>query len=344
MEIENNHHKIGLALAYVAGTYIFVRSRPCLNIKFLQNLLNFPNEDDDASLLKSSTTTSCYYQIVSKEVTQGSATFNDPLKSPPRSKTVSFNAFRNSKDNQEGNSSENSSCENLLLLTPMRKSFDELEPIVKKIGNTTETGDVIVLGIAGGSGSGKTTLAKAIYESLGESSITFISHDSYYKDLSHLSMKEREKTNFDHPDSLDTDLLVQHLIALKNGEDVCIPCYDYASHSRKISGSILPPRSIILLEGILIFNDPNLYKLIDVKIFVDTDDDIRLIRRIQRDTVERGRTLKGVISQYINTVRPMHLQFVEPSKRNADIIVPVGLNSVALDLVVSKLKSVIGVK
>jgi len=321
------HNKIGFALAYVAGTYIYVRSRKYLSIKFLHGWLN---------RLNGPTTE------MSHDHNDVAANSNELLKSPPKAKSTPFNAFRNSKDKQECNSSE-SSCENLLLLTPMRKSFDELEPIVQKIGNTSQTGDVIVLGIAGGSGSGKTTLAKAIYESLGEMNITFISHDSYYKDLSHLTMKEREKTNFDHPDSLDTDLLVKHLIDLKNGEDVCIPCYDYATHSRKSSGTILPPRSIVLLEGILIFNDPNLYKLIDVKIFVDTDDDIRLIRRIQRDTVERGRTLKGVIAQYINTVRPMHLQFVEPSKRNADIIVPVGLNSVALDLVVSKLKSVIGV-
>jgi uridine kinase len=217
-----------------------------------------------------------------------------------------------------------------------------VEPIVKRIDNHTVDDDIVIVGIAGGSGSGKTTLARAIFESLGkEENITYISHDSYYKDISHLTMSEREKENFDHPDSLDTALLIEHLAALKRKEQVFIPTYDYATHSRLKGHQALPSRRVILLEGILIFVDPALYEQIDVKIFVDTEDDIRLIRRIQRDTMERGRTLKSVITQYIKTVRPMHLQFVEPSKRNADIIVPVGLNSVALDLVVSKLKAVI---
>lgn len=223
-------------------------------------------------------------------------------------------------------------------LTPVSGSISVAEPLVKKIEQSSPT-EIIVIGIAGGSGSGKTTLAKAIYESIGEDNITFISHDSYYKDLSHLTIEQRAQQNFDHPDSLDTALLVEHVIALKKRQTVYIPSYDYTTHSRIIGTTEAAPRPVVLVEGILIFSDKALYDLMDVKIFVDTDDDIRLIRRIQRDTLERGRSLMGIINQYMSTVRPMHLQFVEPSKRNADIIVPVGLNSVALDLVVSKLKS-----
>lgn len=223
-------------------------------------------------------------------------------------------------------------------LTPVSGSISVAEPLVKKIEESSPS-EIIVIGIAGGSGSGKTTLAKAIYESIGEDNITFISHDSYYKDLSHLTIEQRAQQNFDHPDSLDTALLVEHVIALKNRETVYIPSYDYTTHSRIVGTTKAIPRPVVLVEGILIFSNKALYDLMDVKIFVDTDDDIRLIRRIQRDTLERGRSLMGIINQYMSTVRPMHLQFVEPSKRNADIIVPVGLNSVALDLVVSKLKS-----
>lgn len=251
-----------------------------------------------------------------------------PLNSPSKkeSKTISV-VRKNAKVSNYGSS------EDLLALTKKN-----IEPLVNHVGDSSESGNIIVLGIAGGSGSGKTTLARAIYETLGEENITYITHDSYYKDLSHLPKSEREKQNFDHPDSLETSLLVQHVKALKAKQQVTVPTYDYSSHTRRHVNEVLPPRPIILIEGILIFHDPELYDLMDIKIYVDTDDDIRIIRRIQRDTVERSRTLKSVINQYINTVRPMHLQFVEPSKRNADIIVPVGLNSVALDLVVSKLK------
>jgi uridine kinase len=227
----------------------------------------------------------------------------------------------------------------LLMLSPATSSVKLVAPIVDRIDSTSEKGGIIVIGIAGGSGSGKTTLARAIYDAIGAENISFISHDSYYKDLSHLIIEEREKQNFDHPDSLDTALLVQHVTSLKNGHSVEIPTYDFKIHSRTKNTISLTARPVILVEGILIFTDPSLYELIDIRIFVDTDDDIRMIRRLQRDTLERGRTLNSVIHQYIQTVRPMHLQYVEPSKRNADIIVPVGLNSVALDLVVSKLKS-----
>lgn len=231
------------------------------------------------------------------------------------------------------------SSNGLLMLSPASTNAKLVAPIVDRIDNTSEKGGIIVIGIAGGSGSGKTTLAKAIYDAIGVENISFISHDSYYKDLSHLTIEQREKQNFDHPDSLDTALLVQHVLALKSGKTVDVPTYDFKTHSRAKATITLNARPVILVEGILIFTDPALYEQIDIRIFVDTDDDIRMIRRLQRDTLERGRTLASVIHQYIQTVRPMHLQYVEPSKRNADIIVPVGLNSVALDLVVSKLKS-----
>lgn len=226
-----------------------------------------------------------------------------------------------------------------LMLSPATSNALLVAPLVSRISSSSESGGIIVIGIAGGSGSGKTTLAKAIYESIGEENITYISHDSYYRDLSHLKLSQREKQNFDHPDSLETSLLVEHVKILKSGAHCEIPTYDFKTHARRAETQPLIARAVILVEGILIFTDPALYELIDIRLFVDTDDDIRLIRRIQRDTIERGRTLPSVIKQYIDTVRPMHLQFVEPSKRNADIIVPVGLNSVALDLVVSKLKS-----
>lgn len=230
--------------------------------------------------------------------------------------------------------------------SPTIQSLDDLSAhlstafIGRKIDeNPSSNIPPLVLGIAGGSGSGKTTLATAICNKFGLENITLISHDLYYKDLSHLPMSEREKNNFDHPDSLDTALLVEHVKALMEGAEVDIPAYDYATHSRIQQGTHVLATPVIMLEGILLFSEPALVDLMDVKIFVDADDDIRLIRRLQRDTEERGRTLQGVIKQYMATVRPMHKQFVEPSKRNADIIVPEGLNSVALDLLVTKLQS-----
>ena len=226
-------------------------------------------------------------------------------------------------------------------LTPISNSIIATEPILQKIGYSTDEGEVIVIGIAGGTGSGKTTLAKAIYESVGSDNVTYISHDAYYKDLAHLSISQREKHNFDHPDSLDTTLMVEHLGLLKRNMGARIPTYDYTTHTRCEAVEEVFPRPIILIEGILIFADPRLVQLMDIKIYVDTDDDIRLVRRIQRDTVERGRSIQSIITQYMKTVRPMHSQFVEPSKQNADIIVPAGLNSVALDLVVNKLQYIV---
>lgn len=199
--------------------------------------------------------------------------------------------------------------------------------------------NIMVIGIAGGSGSGKTTLAQAIYDAIGEENITYISHDSYYRDISHLPLEEREKQNFDHPQSLETSLLVEQLAELKKGNSVAIPRYDFGTHSRLNERDMTFPRPVILVEGILIFSEPKLLDLFDIRVFVDTEDDIRLIRRIQRDTVERKRTLESILHQYLTTVRPMHLEFVESSKKNAHIIVPVGLNNVALELVVSRLKA-----
>lgn len=215
---------------------------------------------------------------------------------------------------------------------------DELsvKPIIKKISDNS--GEIIVIGIAGGSGSGKTTMAQAIYKEIGAERITYISHDSYYMDQSHLTSVEREGLNFDHPSILDTDLLVQHILQLRSGCAVDIPRYDFATHTRAKETDHHIPNRIILVEGILIFTSLELIKLMDVKIFVDTADDIRFIRRLQRDTTERKRDISSVISQYLSTVRPMHLEFVEPSKQHADIIVPYGLNSVALDLIVGKLQ------
>jgi uridine kinase len=214
---------------------------------------------------------------------------------------------------------------------------DEINVKPITVHSNMSSPSVIVIGIAGGSGSGKTTLADAIYKEVGVGNITYISHDSYYRDQSHLSAAERETLNFDHPDILDTDLLVEHIRQLKGGKSVRIPRYNFGSHTRDKETEPREPRKIILVEGILIFSCMELVKLMDVKIFVDTPDDIRLIRRMRRDATERGREVASIITQYLTTVRPMHLEFVEPSKKNADVIVPVGVNSVALDLIVSKL-------
>jgi uridine kinase len=201
----------------------------------------------------------------------------------------------------------------------------------------------LILGIAGGSGSGKTTVARVILDRVGEHHIAFIPHDAYYKDLNHLTLAERAAVNFDHPDSLDTPLLIEHVRALKASKPVAIPIYDFKTHSRTLQTIALAPQSVILVEGILIFVEKELRDLFDVKIFVDTDADIRLIRRLQRDIAERGRTADSVIQQYLATVRPMHQEFVEPSKRFADVIIPEGgFNEVALDMVVARIQALLG--
>ena len=184
-----------------------------------------------------------------------------------------------------------------------------------------------VIGIAGGTGSGKTTVARRIYDSLHLDSAVFLDHDSYYRELDHLPMEERRRVNFDHPDSLDNDLLVEHLQRLLEREPIDKPVYDFAAHTRAGSTVRIEPRDVILVEGILIFVDPRLRDLFDLKIFVDTEADVRFIRRMRRDLELRGRNVESVIEQYLGTVRPMHFEFVEPSKRYADVIIPRGGNN-----------------
>ncbi len=197
-----------------------------------------------------------------------------------------------------------------------------------------------VIGIAGGTGSGKTTFSRELVASLMTNRIVYISHDSYYRDLSNLPFSERVKVNFDHPDSLETDLLIKHLETLCRGEAVDIPVYDFVQHTRSQEVEHIEPKPVILVEGILIFAVKELRDLMDMKIFVDTDADIRFMRRLTRDIEERGRSLKSVCDQYINVVRPMHEAFVEPSKVYADIIVPRGGHNIAaLDMVAAKVRT-----
>ena len=200
----------------------------------------------------------------------------------------------------------------------------------------------LVIGIAGGSGSGKTTVAQAILQRVGPDRISFLQHDAYYKDLSGLPLAQRIEVNFDHPNSLDSELLTQHIRDLRDGRSVEVPIYDFSHHSRTTKTYTVQARGVILVEGILIFAEPSLRDLFDVKIYVDTDSDLRLIRRLQRDITERGRTTESVIKQYLNTVRPMHLEFVEPSKRYADVIIPEGgFNTAALDMVVARIETML---
>jgi uridine kinase len=200
----------------------------------------------------------------------------------------------------------------------------------------------LVIGIAGGSGSGKTTVAQTILQRVGPDRISFLQHDSYYKDLSGLPPAQRVVVNFDHPNSLETDLLIQHVLQLKNGHAVDVPIYDFSTHSRTDRTFTVQPRGVILVEGILIFVEAPLREIFDVKIFVDTDSDLRFIRRLQRDISERGRTVESVIKQYQTTVRPMHMEFVETSKRYADVIIPEGgFNIAALDMVVAHIESLL---
>ena len=200
----------------------------------------------------------------------------------------------------------------------------------------------LVIGIAGGSGSGKTTVAQEILQRVGPERIAYIQHDSYYKDLTGLPPTQRAEVNFDHPNSLETELLICHIEQLKAGKSIEVPIYDFSTHSRTDRSFTVNPRGVIIVEGILIFADAALRTLFDVKIFVDTDADIRLIRRLQRDISERGRTAQSVIKQYQSTVRPMHLEFVEPSKRYADVIIPEGgFNTAALDMVVARIESLL---
>ncbi len=197
----------------------------------------------------------------------------------------------------------------------------------------------LVIGVAGGSGSGKTTVVRRIVDALGGSGVTVLEHDRYYRDRNDLRLEERAALNYDHPDSLETDLMVRHVKELRSGHGIEAPVYDFTLHARVSATEGVVPTRALIVEGILIYTDAALRALMDIKVFVDTDDDTRFIRRLQRDTRERGRTMQSVIEQYLSTVKPMHLEFVEPSKRYADIIIPQGgHNAVAIDMVLTLIR------
>ena len=196
-----------------------------------------------------------------------------------------------------------------------------------------------IIGITGGTGSGKTTVAQKIFDSLNGINVIIIQQDAYYIDLGHLVLEERKKINFDHPSSIDNELLVEHLNQLISGKEIEIPIYSFTNYTRMKETTRVTPQDIIILEGILVLEEKKVRDLLDVKIYVDTDEDERFIRRLIRDTKQRGRTMESVIEQYLTVVKPMFLQFVEPSKRYADIVIPQGgLNDVAIDIIVSKIK------
>ncbi|WP_027634118.1 uridine kinase [Clostridium hydrogeniformans] len=200
----------------------------------------------------------------------------------------------------------------------------------------------IFIGIAGGTGSGKSTIAKEIYGQFNEDCIAMIEHDAYYKDQSKIPFEERVKTNYDHPNALDTALLIEHIEYLCTGNAIKKPIYNFAEHTRQEETILVEPRDIIIVEGIMILEEPRLRDLLDIKIYVDTDADVRIIRRLVRDINERGRTVDSVIEQYLGVVRPMHMQFVEPTKRYADIIIPEGgHNRVAIDIMVANIKHIL---
>jgi uridine kinase len=201
----------------------------------------------------------------------------------------------------------------------------------------------VIIGVAGGSGSGKTTVVETIVRSLGANQVSCIQHDSYYYDRSTVPPEERVHINYDHPDALESPLLVRHLELLKAGQPVNVPVYDFSRHSRTDETVVVYPRRVIILEGILILADAELRRLMDIMVFVDTDADLRILRRIDRDIRERGRDLDSVVEQYLESVRPMHLEFVEPSKRYAHVIIPEGgHNRVAVDMLVTKIRSIVG--
>ena len=200
----------------------------------------------------------------------------------------------------------------------------------------------VIIGIAGGTGSGKTTVARAIHDRVGKDRIEWISHDSYYRNFEGLSPEERHHINFDHPDSLETELLVRHVDVLRKGSAVEVPIYDFTTHSRTTNTHRVEPRKVIIVEGILVLAEPELRKKIDIKLFVDTPADIRFMRRLVRDIKTRGRSLESVIEQYVTTVRPMHEEFVEPSKRHADLIIPEGgENHVAIDAIIARVEGLL---
>ncbi|WP_068674411.1 uridine kinase [Oceanobacillus sp. Castelsardo] len=203
----------------------------------------------------------------------------------------------------------------------------------------------VIIGVTGGSGSGKTSVTKSICNKFSDKTILVIEQDYYYKDQSHLPFEDRLKTNYDHPLAFDNDLLIEHLHDLLDNKSINKPVYDYKLHTRSNETILIEPKDVIIIEGILILEDPRLVNLMDIKVFVDTDSDIRIIRRLSRDIKERGRSLDSVIEQYLNEVRPSHLQFIEPTKRYADIIIPEGgENHVAIDLMASKIENILSKK
>ncbi len=199
----------------------------------------------------------------------------------------------------------------------------------------------VIIGIAGGSGSGKTTIAEAVVTAVGDNTVVLVQHDSYYRDLPHLEFEERSKVNYDHPDSLETELLIHHIEELRAGREVHRPVYDFAVHRRTDKTVLVRPEPVVVIEGILVLSEPDLRKTMDLRIYVDADADLRLMRRLRRDIIERERTFESVMQQYEQTVRPMHLQFVEPSKRYADIIVPNGYNAGAVGTITSMMRDVL---
>lgn len=203
------------------------------------------------------------------------------------------------------------------------------------------TAGPLIIGIAGGSGSGKTTIARSIVDAIGEERVTLIQHDAYYRRQTHLSLEDRARVNYDHPDSLETDLLVSHLEQMIAGKAVEIPVYDFTVHDRSEEALPIEPRPVVIVEGILVLFEPALRRLMDLKVFVDTDADLRIARRWARDMEERGRTFESVREQYLSTVRPMHLQFVEPTKRYADMVIPEGYNLGAVGTVISMIREVL---
>jgi len=203
------------------------------------------------------------------------------------------------------------------------------------------TAGPLVIGIGGGSGSGKTTIAQSIVESIGHDEVTLIQHDAYYRDQTHLPIEERAKLNYDHPDSMESDLLVAHLRDLVAGKAIERPVYDFTVHNRAAETVRVEPKQAIIVEGILVLSEPSLREVMDLKVYVDTDADLRIARRWERDIKDRGRTFDSVRDQYLTTVRPMHLQFVEPSKRYADIVIPEGYNLGAVGTVISAIRDVL---
>ncbi|GED32336.1 MULTISPECIES: uridine kinase [Brevibacillus] len=200
----------------------------------------------------------------------------------------------------------------------------------------------VLIGVAGGSGSGKTTVARELFRQFQNDSVTMIEQDSYYKNQDHLKMEERQLTNYDHPFAFDNDLMLSHLQDLLKGKAIEKPIYDFKEHTRKKETLLIEPKDVIILEGMLILEDERIRGLMDIKVFVDTDADVRIVRRMLRDIEERGRSMESVVNQYLNVVRPMHLQFIEPTKRYADVIIPEGgYNRVALDLLSTKISNIL---